>query len=451
MKKTLERRFQRLTDLIEKWDVIGDVPGDKYRNITDQFHRLKEEFYYNINIYKELQDHDLKKNQKKKEELIEKAKTLVNVESIKESELLVRSYQKDWHEIGPSPRETYKEMADEFFGLCRAAFERIQKYYDDIHAQQDENLEKKKALVNRLKEILALEIKNHGTWKKKTDQVLELQKEWKSVGFARKKENEEVWQEFRGLCDLFFDKKKAFYESNKAEQNVNKEKKEKLIEMAKSVADSTDWKTTQAKLISLQQDWKKIGPAQRSDEHKLWLAFRAACDKFFDAKKAHFEGMDERQEVNLKAKLALIDELEKYTLTGNKNEDLEKLRAFSKQWQEIGYIPKNALQETFEKYNKAMDGKYEKMNLERAEKSLLSYKQRIEGMRGAADADRQLNKEKYLLRDKIDRLKQRIIQYENNMEIFTGKGAEAMKKDIEKKIKSASREIDEIKKKLDMI
>lgn len=446
--ENIGKAFSVFNEIRDAWSEVGNIPGDKHRDVQDKFHKLREDFYYNINIYKELKEHDLHINEKKKQELIEKAKLLEGVKEFKELDMLVRSYQKEWFEVGPSTRENYQALADEFFGYCRSAIDRIKAYYDEIHQQQDENLAKKVALVEELKGINSLELKHHTSWTKKTTEVLELQKRWKEVGYARKKENEEVWQEFRGLCDLFFEKKKAFYEDRHGAQSDNQTKKEELVKKAQDLSKSQEWKKATEALINLQKEWKGVGPAPRKFENKLWGQFRSACDHFFKAKQEFFASMGDRQEANLKDKVDVIEQIEGYEMTGNKEADLAKLREFSTRWNEIGHVPRSSMQETIDRYHKALDGKYDKLELGRLEKSMLSYRERIKDLKNSGDGDRAVRKERGLLRDKIDRLKSRVLQYENNMEFFTGSGAADMKKDYEKKIKAANREIDEIKKKL---
>jgi hypothetical protein len=448
--ENIKTAFDGFHAIRDEYAQLGEVPGDKYRDLEDRYLGLKDQFFYNINIYKELRENDLKKNEELKQELIVKVKALKGLESIKEKDQMVRLYQKEWSDIGPSSRETYKEMADEFFGTCREIIEEIKSHYDSLKEEQEANLEKKKALVKNMQELLSHEIKNHGTWKKKTDEVLAMQKEWKSIGFAPKKENEEVWQEFRGLCDLFFDKKGAYYEKRREEQSGNSDAKKQLIEKAREIQDSTDWKSSTETFLKLQKDWKKVGPALPKEEQKLWQQFRAACDKFFEAKKSHFAGMGERQEKNLEEKLALIKEIEEFKLSGEKSADIASLKDFSNRFNEIGYVPKPKIQEVFDKYHAALDQHYNAIDMDREERKIIQYKSRVEDLKGD-DSGRAVQREKRLLRDKIDRLNERVLQYEANMEIFTGSGAEALKKDIQKKIDISRREISEIKKKLSLL
>lgn len=449
--ENIGKAFSSHKSLKERWDAIGDVPGDKYHDLQDKWQKLNHSFFYNITIYKTLQDHDLKVNQKKKEELIEEVKGLSSIENINELELLVKKFQREWMNIGPSPRETYKEMGDTFFGILRESQNRIQAHYDVLHANSEENLSKKKALVEKMREILQMEITNASTWNRWTDEVLKLQEEWRTIGWTKKKENEEIWQEFRGLCDLFFTKRKEQVEKRKSAFKEHRDKKEALIAKAKELQESDDWKGTTEALKKLQEQWKNVGSADPRDEQKLWQRFRSACDIFFQRKKEHFGEMVNQQEENLRLKTALLEEIESKELGENKGENLAWLKDFSERWHGVGYVPKEHVKSVMDRYNAALDKKYGQINAEREEREMSAFRNRVEAIKSAGQGDQAIRKEKNFLREKLERLGAQIKQYENNMGFFTGKGAEQMRKEIEKKIQAAERERDEIKKKMDLL
>lgn len=449
--QNIAKAFTAHKEIKEKWDAVGDVPGDKYHDLSEQWHKLNHEFFYNINIYKTLQEHDLKINQKKKEEMIEVAKGLAAIDSVKDLEVLVKKYQREWMDIGPSPRETFKEQGDTFFALLREAQTKIQAHYDALHANSEENLTKKKELVGKTQEILGMEITNMATWNRWTDEVIKLQEEWKGIGWAKKKENEEVWSEFRGLCDLFFSKRNAFMNEKRSGYKANKEKKEALIEKAKALQNNEDWKVTTDSLKKIQEEWKQVGSADPRDEQKLWQNFRSVCDHFFNRKKEKFAGQMADQAQNLLVKEEMLKELEALEMSGNKSEDLSALRAFADRWHAVGFVPRDNVKSIMDQYNKILDVKYGKINADREEREMGAFRNRLANIKGSSDGDFKLRKERSFMKEKIDRLKRDIIQYENNMSIFTGKGAEALRKDIEKKIKATEREIEDIKKKMDLL
>ena len=440
------KAFEQFNEINDGWKAIGDVPGDAVRELNDGFQRLRDDFFYNINIYKELREHDLKINLRKKEELIELARQLTALEDIKEIEMLARSYQKQWSEIGPSPRETWKEVGDSFFGLIREGYGKVQAHYDALRSQQEANLEARRELIRKVNEISALDISNHGTWNKKTEEVLELQKQWKDCGYVPKAEGEEVWKEFRAACDLFFERKNLYYRQRKDEYKSALTVKERLVKEANELKEETDWKKTTDKILKLQEQWKAAGSAGQSDERRLWGQFRAACDQFFEAKKAYFAGMGDRHDANKQEKEALITDLEGFELTGNRTVDMETLRGYQTRWNSIGHVAKADMKPLSERFFAILDAKWEVLKSNKIERNITNYKSRVDSLRESGSKD--VGRERRLLREKIDRLKQRVLQYENNLNFFTGPGADEMKKGVERKIRAANDEIDEIKQKL---
>ena len=441
--------FARFNEVREKWEATGDVPGDRYKEVHDEYHRLRDEFFYNINIYKQLQEHDLQKNLVLKQGLIEQAKTLATIEDLKERETLARGLQKQWFDVGPSPRETYQELADTFFGLTRETFDAVKSYYDGIRAQFEVHKAQKEALITALQEVLTEDVNDHKGWQAATKKVVDLQGQWKAVGFAGKEHNEALWGQFREAADVFFERKQVFYDRVKASSKVAKEKKVKLIEDAEALQSSTDWKATSDAMVRLQQAWKAAGPCAPGDEHKLWKRFRSAQDVFFKAKKAQFADRSKEEKANLALKQTLLEKIEAFTLSDNRNADLETLKAFSTEWREIGFIPRKSLDSIMERFRTAMDKHYDALSAARSERSVQTYSKRIEKL--ASGDSRDLRREQSILRDKIGRLQQRITSTEENMERFTGKGAESIREQAQKTIRGYQREIDEIKAKLKLL
>ena len=441
--------FARFNEVREKWDATGDVPGDRYKEVHNEYHRLRDEFFYNINIYKQLQEHDLQKNLALKEALIEQAKTLATMEDLKARETLARSLQKQWFDIGPSPRETFQELADTFFGLTRDTFDAVKAYYDDMRAQFEVHKGEKEALIAKLQSLLTEDIDGHKAWQAATQTVVGLQGEWKATGFAGKEHNEALWGQFREAADVFFERKQMFYDRVKASSKVSKQKKVKLIEEAQALQNSTDWRATSDAMIRLQKAWKEAGPCAPGDEHKLWKSFREAQDVFFKAKKAQFADRNKEEVANLALKQALLEKIEAFELSDNRGQDLDTLKGFSKEWSAIGFIPRKHLDNVMNRFRAAMDKHYDALSAKRSERSVETYNKRIEKL--VAGDNRDVKREQHILRDKIARLQQRITSTEENMERFTGKGAESIREQALKTIKGYRREIDEIKAKLKLL
>ena len=442
--------FSAFHEVREEWEKVGDVPGDKYKDIHDTYYRLRDDFFYNINIYKELQEHDLKRNLTAKEELLEQARKLNEVEDLMEREKAARNLQRQWLDVGPSPRENYKELGDEFFSIVRPIYDAVKEHYDGLRAGQTEAAEKKEALIESMRALVAEEVEaSHQGWSDATKKVLELQTHWKASGFAGRDKNETLWTNFRDLADVFFKRKQLFYDQLKEQGKGNREKKEALIAAAEALKDSTDWRATTDELIQMQKQWKEIGPCSAGEEQRLWRKFRKAQDLFFKAKKAQFADRHETESANLKEKQALIDRIEKFELTGDRKADLDQLKAFSTEWNGVGHVPRKHLDEVMGRFRAAMDAKYDALSALRSERSIENYRERVDNM--ASNDSNQLRREQNVLREKIDRLKNRVTKTEENIERFTGKGAEAIREQYEKSIRADKREIEEIKEKLRLL
>ncbi|MAI24186.1 MAG: hypothetical protein CL828_09020 [Crocinitomicaceae bacterium] len=442
--------FAVFNEVREVWSDVGDVPGDQYKDVHDQYYRLQDEFFYNINIYKELKEHDLKINLKKKEDLIEGAKALVAIESLNDRQKHARALQKQWMDVGPSPRETYTELSDTFFGLIRPVFEEAKAHYDEIRETFKANAEAKTLVIEKLREIVAEEVEaSHTAWQKVTTRVLSLQKEWKATGFAGKEHNEPLWAQFRELADVFFGKKQLFYDAQKEVSNAFKAQKLALIERAEALAKSTNWREDGPKMMDLQQEWKTAGACAPRDEQKLWRRFRKAQDTFFSARKTEMAGKIEGEKENLKQKNALIEEVKVFELKGNRKDDLDALKAFSVRWNAIGFVPRKALDKVMESYRAAMDVHYDALSAQKSERAMETYKQRVDNL---LESDAQsIRREQRILREKLDRLLNRITKTEENLERFTGKGAESIRTQYEKSMGADKKEVEDIKSKLKML
>lgn len=449
--ENIGKAFDSFNKVREKWDAIGDVPGNNYKEVHDEYYRLRDEFFYNINIYKQLQENDLQINHKMKVDLTEKAKKLGEIEDIKEREKAARDLQKQWMDIGPSPRETYKEMGDSFFNLTRPVFDEVKAHYEKMREGFEDNKKLKDAIVNELRELLASDFgePNHKAWQKLTNKVIDMQKRWKSIGFAGKEHNEVLWKEFRELADVFFDKKQVYYDKMKEEGKGAKKAKQALIEKAEALKDSTDWKETTQAMLQLQKDWKNAGSCPPSDEHRLWRKFHKAQDHFFNAKKSQFAERNKEEKANLELKREILKKVEAFKLTKNRANDLNKLKGFSEEWRAIGFVPRKNMDELVNKFSKAMDTHYDALSADRSERSVANYSDRVERL--AKGGARDIKREQSILRDKINRLNSRISSTEENMSRFTGKGAQSIIDQAEKTIKGYQREIEEIKAKLKLL
>ncbi|MBK8497896.1 MAG: DUF349 domain-containing protein [Flavobacteriales bacterium] len=440
--------FQRFSDLHEKWKGIGPVPQHTYRELQSDYSHLRDEFFYHIRIYKELRDHDLRKNTALKQALISDMAAAGQKDSVKELEHLVRDYQEKWHQIGPVVKEEWEAIRDGFWAATRVVYDKINEYYKARRAEHETNLAAKQALVEKVTAITgSMAPSNARDWKEFTDQVLELQNAWKSIGFATKKENERVWKEFRNACNVFFDAKKAWFDKLKDQFKEAREKKQALLNEALELKDSIEWRQTADKLKVLQQRWKEAGSAGPRDENKLWNKFREACDGFFQARKATFEKQDAEQVVNAQQKEALIAEIDAFELSGERTKDVEALKAFSLRWMNSGRVSPKQFDALNERYRAALDKQYGKMKMELDERQKMRFQNHVDDLKTGPDGKFNLERESRFIKRKIEELETEKRQMEQNMGMFSFKSAsgEEMKKDMEKKIEKIARDVERLK------
>lgn len=446
--------FGAFKEIQDKWKEVGDIPRDNRNDIQKEYSKLLEDFFYNINIYKQLKEHDFKRNHQLKLEIIESLKALQKEEKMKELETQLRSFQNDWDEIGPVPNEQWELLKEAYWTEIRSLQNRLNRFYEDRRDQQKENLDKKGVLIEELKEMLTDQENwdSSKAWEAKTKLVLDIQNRWKTIGFGPRKENELIWKDFRAICDTFFDGKKAFYAVVNSKFDGVAAQKQVLIDKAIKLKDQTNWKDTSEQLIRLQKDWKRLGHAGRKNEQKLWKDFRSACDSFFNAKQKHFGEQDAQYEANGVLKQELLAKMEAYKVDEDKAKSLADLKQFSAEFNAIGRVPMKLKDETYKSFKSIMDKHYGALKLEGAEKEKILFQARVETISASSKASQLFSDLKFDLRKEIDKEKKEINQLENNLGFFANsKGADALKKQVEVKVKKAEERIDTIKQKLKMI
>lgn len=446
--------FGAFKEIQDKWKEVGPIPRDSRNDIQKEYSKLLEDFFYNINIYKQLKEHDFKRNHELKTTIIESLKSLQKEEKMKELETQLRKLQNEWDEVGPVPNEAWELLKEAYWTEIRSLNNRINRFYEDRRDQQRENLEKKSALVTELNELLAdLEnLDSSKAWEANTKLVIDLQNRWKAIGFGPRKENEVIWKEFRAVCDTFFDAKKTFYGAVNSKFDGIAEKKQLLIDRAIKLKDQTNWKETSEQLIRLQKEWKTLGHAGRKNEQKLWKAFRGACDAFFTAKQDHFSSQDKEYEANGALKLELLKTMEAYKVPKDKATALADLKQFSADFNAIGRVPMKIKDSTYTTFKKTLDTHYGSLKMEGAEKETILFQARIDTISASPNASRLFQDVKMDLRKDIDKQQKEIHQLENNLGFFANsKGAEALKKGVEVKVEQAQEKIKTIKLKLKMI
>ncbi|MBL4651766.1 MAG: DUF349 domain-containing protein [Flavobacteriales bacterium] len=441
--ENISKAFNRMSAVKNKWKVTGEVSPHAYKDLQNDYSKLLEEFFYHINIYKELKDNDFKKNLQQREEMIVKMKALVDEKSIKNTRSLSGTYLSEWDEIGPVNRDDWGRVRDEFRIVSKEVFDKIKSHFTEIKEQRKNNLDKKQELLQNVIAIAELDIDNIKTWRKRTDEVLTIQKEWKSTGFAEKKHNDKIWEEFREACNTFFDKKSEFFGGEKEKWNGNKERKEKLIVRAEKLKDLTDWKETSFQMMKLQKNWKNIGPAGQKAEQPLWNKFRKACDSFFNAKKEYYDTLDDRLAENLKKKEAFVIKLGKAKI--EKEKGAAQIKTLIGEWDELGMVSRDSMKDVNEKYRKAIDVLYDKLGLDKNAIESQKFNDKIENLKGKDNAEKLLKDEQRFINEQIDKLNKEILQYENNLSFFgfsKGATADKMKAEVQGNIDMVQVKVD---------
>ena len=450
--ETLKKTYDDFRALQEKWKTIGQVPATENANLWNTYHFLVEKFFDKVNINRELRDLDMKKNLDAKISLCEKAEELLDEKSMSKAFKSLQQLHEEWKEVGPVPQDKKEEIWERF----KAATDKInairREHYSKIQDEQNANLATKTALCEKAEELLAEEYTSINVWQKKSTELSELFKVWKTVGPASKKQNEEIWTRFKGTMDTFFAKKKEFFTNLKDKQTENLERKINLCIEAEALQESTEWKKATERFKKIQEEWKTIGPVPKRHADKIWKRFRAACDTFFGRKAEHFGGLKEEESANLTAKQAIIEAIKNFELKPSRAENMEAIKALQKQWIEIGHVPMKVKDSINSEYRKAVDALFDKMRSNQNEISTNEYKEMVELMKDDPESGDKMRREKTNLANKIQKLRDEIAVLENNIGFFSNsKNSELMRAEYEKKINKAKNDLKVLEAKLKIV
>jgi hypothetical protein len=450
--ENIGKAINRFKEIQDNWKEVGPVPREKRQALQNEFSQLVDTFRYNIGIFKEIKDHDLKRNLTLKKELIEKLKALLSLDKIKEIETQLNALQDEWNSLGGTSQEDWEKIKDEYWSTVNAVYEKIRKFYDGRREEQAKNVEEKKKLIEKAKEIDTEALTEHKHWQKASEKILKLQEEWKKIGFGPRDENEAIWNEFRGVCNAFFAKKKGFYGERNDQFSDLKQKKEALIAEAHTIKDSTDWKGGTQKILNLQKRWKEIGSAGPKYENQLWKKFREPIDFFFNAKDAHFKSLDAAGYENLEKKKALIEKIKAYQLGTDVKQTIADLKAFSEEFAGIGNVPFAEKDAIYKTYKATLDDKYASLNINKEEKEKVMFQARIDSISASSDKERLFDHEAGQIRQKIDHLNREIIQYENNLSFFSNADDKnPLFKNVNDNLRRAKEEVETLKVRLKMV
>ena len=428
----MSSQFPAFREIQNRWREAGPVPAQAFRDINDRYQFYVEKFYDMVKISRDLRDLDFKKNLEVKEALCEAAEKLAENENIVEAFHELQKLHEQWKEYGPVAKEKREEIWDRFKAATAVINKRYQAHFEELKGQQVENLEKKRRLCERVEEIAAREVKGSAEWNAFSKEIEEIQAEWRKIGFATKKENQKIYDRFRAACDAFFGRKREYYSGIKGAMNENLEKKEALIEQAEALKDSTEWKKTTDQYISLQKQWKEIGPVPRKKSEQLWKRFRAACDEFFARRDANASPENDFYG-NLKAKRKLIEEIRAYVPGDDETANAEMMREFNERWQAIGHVPFKEKDSILAGFREAMQEKFPLFSHQRT------------GRQGSS----QKRSPKDILIAKYNALQQNITTYENNIGFFSASSSDSpLIKQMRAKIDEAKAELKKLEEQI---
>ena len=446
----VNNNFPEFKKLQQEWKEIKLVPAEKVTELWRSYQLYVEQFYDLLNLNREAREYDFKKNLEKKTQLCEAAEKLAEEDDVVSAFHQLQELHQEYRETGPVEKELREQIWARFKAASTTINKRHQQHFEDIRAKEEDNLAKKTALCEKLEEIIKQENKKSSDWEGHTKQIVELQAEWKTIGFAPQKMNVKIFERFRSGCDDFFTRKAEYFKELKAQYAENLEKKQSLVEQAKALAASTDWKATTDKLVALQKEWKTIGMVPRKVGDELWAAFLGACNQFFEARNAAHQGVYSAEQDNLKQKRSIIEELKK--LCENIAEATqEQVKKLTEQYNNVGHVPYREKDKVYTEYHEILDKLYSALHISEAHKRVDNFKNNIKKVaeRGA----NALGNERSKLMRRYEQLKQEINTYENNLGFLniSSKKGNSLIDEMNRRVERLKADVEEIKQKIKAI
>ncbi|MDR2912566.1 MAG: DUF349 domain-containing protein [Alistipes sp.] len=448
--ETMGQTFNSFRELQQRWREAGPVPQTAVKDLWETYNHHVENFYSYIKINNELRDLDLRKNHEAKLALCEAAEALILEPSIVTAFHRLQKLHDQWREVGPVAAEFKESVWERFREASGRINKQHQSYFDSIKEEQKKNLDLKSELCEQVEALTKEPFTSRKEWNKASDKLLEIQKVWKTIGFAPKKNNTKVYERFRAACDAFFETKRGYYNQLKGEMDNNLALKNEICEAAEALSASEDWKGTSDALVALQARWREIGPVPRRYSDSVWKRFRAACDAFFDRKNSHFSGVEGGYKENLERKRALLSAAEAKGFDGLAFEDIKE---FQRQWSEIGYVPFKQKEAIAARYKEVVDKMFATLRGGEQQRSMEKFRGRVEALKtGGAGGTGKLKYERERLYSKVRQLEGDIATLENNIGFFGhSKNAESMIADVREKIERAKTEMAATIEKIKMI
>lgn len=406
------KSYQEFKVLQQEWKDIKNIPAPKANELWRSYQLYVEQYYDLLKLNSEAREYDFKKNLELKTRLCEAAEKLAEEEDLISAFHQLQKLHQEYREIGPVAKELREEIWSRFKAASTVVNKRHQQYFEDLRAKEEDNLARKTVLCERVEALVAEECKGSGDWEKKTKEIIDIQTEWKTIGFAPQKMNVKIFERFRAACDDFFARKAEYFKVLKDSFKDNAEKKRALVEKANALKDSTDWKSTSDKLILLQKEWKTIGVVPKKLGDQLWEEFLAACNHFFEARNAANAGQRNEEHSNLEKKRSIIEQLKTVAAEAGENiqETVQKLVA---EYNAVGHVPFKEKDKLYKEYHEVLDKLYKEMNVNVAKRRLNNFKNKIKNV--AEQGENALDNERARLMRQYDALKSEIQTYENNL------------------------------------
>ena len=444
------KSYQDFKALQQEWKQIKAIPADKANEVWKNYQLYVEQFYDMLKLNSEAREYDFKKNLEAKTKLCEAAEKLADESDIISAFHQLQDLHQEYREIGPVAKDLRESIWARFKAASTVINKKHQQYFEDLRAKEEENLAQKTALCEKVEAINKEERKTIGDWEKATSAVIEIQGEWKKIGFAPQKMNVKIFERFRIANDEFFGKKAEFFKALKQQYAVNAEKKQKLVEQAKELATSTDWKNTGDKLIALQKEWKKIGMVPRKQGDQLWKDFLGACNQFFDARNKQNAGTRNEEHNNLEKKREVIAELK--ALLDNTGDNVQKqVQALTEKYNAIGHVPFKEKDNIYKEYHDVLDKVYKELHISNAKRHLNNFKNNLKNV--AKEGTDALDNERGKLLRRYDQLRSEITTYENNLGFLNAasKKGNSLVEEMNRKVEKLKADLDMVKQKIKAI
>ncbi|MFC2653269.1 MAG: DUF349 domain-containing protein [Segatella salivae] len=444
------KNYNEFKELQQQWKDIKNVPADKANELWRNYQLYVEQYYDQLNLNREAREYDFKKNLGIKNHLCEAAEKLAEEPDVISAFHQLQELHQQFREVGPVAKELRDEVWTRFKAASTVINKRHQQHFDELRAKEEDNLVKKTALCEKVEDIVKDEHKGANEWEKLTKEIIDIQAEWKKIGFAPQKMNVKIFERFRAACDDFFSKKAAFFKEMKQRYNENIAKKQSLIEKAEALMESTDWKVTTDKMIALQKEWKTIGAVPKKVGDELWSKFLEACNKFFEARNAANAGTRNEERTNLDKKKAIISQL-KELVEGSVDDLQEKVKGLVDEYAKIGHVPYKEKDKLYKQYHEVLDKLYDDLHVTTAKRKLDNFKSNLKNVvKRGEDA---LDNERGRLMRRYEGLKQEINTYENNLGFLnaSSKKGNSLIDEMNRKVQRLKDDMELIKQKIKTI